>query len=115
MKKPQENQIERPERRHFDETYKRHAVELTLQKGRSVKDIARELGVPCSMLYLWRRLYAPKPLAASSAPQSLEAATAENTRLRAEIVRLQEREIILKKSLGILSEPPRSGMPRLTR
>ena len=35
----------------------------------------------------------------------------EIARLRAEVVRLRERETILKKSLGILSEPPGSGMP----
>jgi hypothetical protein len=45
----------------------------------------------------------------------LEQAHREIARLRGEVVRLQEREMILKKSLGILSEPPRSGMPKSTR
>ena len=39
MNKANENQAGRRERRHFDETYKRHAVELTLQGGRSVKEV----------------------------------------------------------------------------
>jgi transposase len=111
MNKANENQVRRSERRHFDETYKRHAVELTLQGGRSVKEVAEELGVTGSMLYEWRRLYAPRASAAGPAPQSLEDASQEIARLRAEVVRLRERETILKKSLGILSEPPGSGMP----
>ena len=105
----------RRERRHFDETYKRHAVELTLRGDRGVKEIARELGVTGSMLYEWRRIYAPKPTVSGPAPCSLEEAQEEITRLRAEVVRLREPETILKKSPGILSEPPGSGMPGSTR
>ena len=102
-------------RRQYDENYKRHAVELTLQGNRSVGAVARELGVAESMLYDWRRKYAPRPGATTAAPQSLEEATQEIARLRSEVVRLQEREIILKKSLGILSETPESGMPKSKR
>lgn len=102
-------------RRHYDENYKRHAVELTLHGGRSATAVARELGVNLSLLYEWRRRYAPRPGVPAGAPQSLEEATAEIARLRGELVRQQEREIILKKSLGILSETPESGMPRSKR
>ena len=102
-------------RRHYDENYKRHAVELTLRGDRSVTQVAGELGVAESMLYDWRRKYAPRPGAATEAPQSLDEATQEISRLRSEVVRLQEREIILKKSLGILSETPGSGMPKSKR
>jgi len=98
-------------RRQFDETYKRHAVELTLQGTRSVRAIAKELGVTDSMLYEWRRLYAPRPGAEVGAPASLEAANEEIARLRGELLRMRERETVLKKSLGILSETPGSGMP----
>lgn len=98
-------------RRHFDEAYKRHAVELTLQDGRTVRAIAKELGITDSMLYEWRRIYAPRPGIDVGAPQSLEAANAEITRLRAELMRMRERETVLKKSLGILSETPGRGMP----
>jgi len=115
MNKPNENLAGRRERRQFDETYKRHAVELTLQAGRSVRAVAEELGLASSVLYEWRRIYAPRPSAAGPAAGSLEDANQEITRLRAEVVRLRERETILKKSLGILSEPPGSGMPGSTR
>jgi transposase len=98
------------QRRHYDENYKRHAVDLTLRGDRTIAQVAQELGVNETMLYDWRRKFVPRP-GPPSAPASLEEATKEIARLRGEVVRLQEREIILKKSLGILSETPESGMP----
>jgi transposase len=98
--------------RHHDENFKRHAVDLTLKGDRSVRQVADELGVNESMLYDWRRKYAPRPGAQTGTPHNLEDATKEIERLRSELVRMQERENVLKKSLGILSETPGSGMPR---
>lgn len=103
--------VEQPRRR-YNETFKRHAVDLTLQGHRRVTEVARELGVPESMLYAWRRQYAPRPAGSGERPRTLEEAEAEIRRLRAENARLQEREIVLKKSLGILSETPERGMSR---
>ena len=100
-------------RRHYDEDFKRHAVDLTLQGARSVRQVADELGVNETMLYEWRRKYAPRPAAHTGVPQTLEEATKEIERLRSEVVRMQERESVLKKSLGILSETPERGMPKL--
>ena len=102
-------------RRKFDETYKRHAVELTLHGDRTVKTVAKELGLPAWQLYEWRKLYAPRPGDGGPPPQTLEEAVKENERLRAELIRMRERESVLKKSLGILSETPESGMPRSRR
>ncbi len=102
-------------RRKYDETYKRHAVELTLHGDRTVKTVAKELGIPGWQLYEWRKLYAPRPGAGGPTPLTLEEAVKENGRLRAELIRMREREEALKKSLGILSETPERGMPRLRR
>lgn len=99
-------------RRQYDEDYKRRAVELTLQGKRTVRQVAKELGVTESLLYDWRHRFAPRPGADTGAPRTLEEATAEITRLRAELGRMHERENVLKKSLGILSEAPGSGLPR---
>lgn len=104
-------------RQKFDETYKRHAVELTLSPGRTIKAVAEDLGITPWTLYRWRELYAPRPAGRSTAPgqRTPEETEEENRRLRAEVMRLREREIVLKKSLGILSETPESGMPGLKR
>jgi transposase-like protein len=99
----------------FDVTYKRHAVELTLHGDRTVKTVAKELGLPAWQLYEWRKLYGPHSGDDGPAPQTLEEAAQEIDRLRAEVIRMRERETVLKKSLGILSETPESGMPRSKR
>ncbi len=102
-------------RRKYDLTYKRHAVELTLHGDRTVKTVAKELGIPAWQLYEWRKIYAPRPGEGGPPPQTLAEAEQEISRLRAEVLRMREREVVLKKSLGILSETPASGMPRLKR
>lgn len=102
---------DKPPRR-FDEGFKRNAVDLMLRGDRTISSIARELGVSNGMLHLWRQKYAGRPRKDREGPKTLDEAEQEITRLRAELVRMQEREIVLKKSLGILSETPGSGMPR---
>ena len=115
MTKNEQNGSGAMPRRKYDETYKRHAVELTLHGDRTVKTVAKELGIPAWQLYDWRKLYAPRPGAGGPAPQTMEDAMRENERLRSELIRMREREDALKKSLGILSETPERGMPRLRR
>jgi transposase-like protein len=115
MNKSDQNGSGATPRRQYDETYKRHAVELTLRDDRTVKAIARELGIPAWALYEWRKLYGPRPGDPRPAPQSLAEAEKEIAELRAEVVRMRERESILKKAMGMLSEPPASGMPRSRR
>ena len=104
-------------RRVYDETYKRHAVELTMRGGgRTVKSVAEELGIAPWMLYDWRKQYVPKPGGGvQPAPRTLEEAEQTIVELRAEVIRLRDREMVLKKSLGILSETPASGMPKWRR
>jgi transposase-like protein len=88
---------------------------LTLHGGRTVIAVAKELELPPWQLYEWRKFYAPRPGAAGPALQTLEDAVKDHARLRAELIRMSERESVLKKSSGILSETPESGMLRLKR
>jgi transposase len=103
--------------RKYDAAFKQNAVDLTLQNDRTVRAIAQELGLSEHALYRWRHEYLvarPSPLARDY-PRAPEEKDEEIRRLRAEVGRLRERETILKKSLGILSETPGSGMPKSTR
>ena len=52
---------------------------------------------------------------ASKPVRSVEQLEAENRRLREENAKLLEQREVLKKSLGILSEPPPRGMPGSNR
>jgi transposase-like protein len=115
MNKAEHNGAGATPRRQYDETYKRHAVELTLRGDRTVKAVAEELGIPVGALYEWRRLYAARTGSSAPAPRTLAQAEEEIADLRAELFRMRERETALKKSLGILSETPGSGMPRSRR
>ena len=105
-------------RRKFDDTYKRRAVELSELGNRTVGAIARELGISADMLYRWRveygvtnRRIAPLP----AGPRSVSELERENRELRGKLADMETRETILKKSLGILSPAPGSGMPKWKR
>ena len=93
-------------RRKFDLTFKKQAVELWLQSGKPAKVVAAELGIQPMRLSTWKKLFAnqipgPKPSAAALAE--------ENASLRQEVEYLRQQRDILKKTLGILSEPPASA------
>ena len=101
------NETNRPRRR-FDETFKREAVALMLQDGKGVKELARELGVSHWNLRDWKERYGPAP--AAMAPRDSAALEVENRLLRQQIETLRIQRDILKKTLGILSPPPSSGL-----
>jgi transposase-like protein len=97
-------------RRKFDATFKLEAVRNWLSSGKSAAVIGKELGLNENLLFAWRKLLPPADAggraaaggrrpAASDLRSQLEAALRENRHLR-------EQRDILKKTLGILSEPP---------
>jgi len=106
-------------RRKFDDTFRREAVSHWLASGKSADVIAHELGINSNQLYAWRKRFAPadaggraaagaKPATLAEAQVQLDAAQRENRHLR-------EQRDILKKTLGILSEPPPSAINGSTR
>ena len=112
MKPIQETSVKT--RRKFDETFKREAVQNWLSSGKSAEVIAQELGLHADRLYAWKKRFAPadaggraaagaKPRSVAELESQLEAAWRENRHLR-------EQRDILKKTLGILSEPSPNAM-----
>ena len=106
-------------RRKFDETFKREAVQNWLASGKSAGVVAQELGLVANRLYGWRKRFAPadaggraaagaKPRSVADLQSQLDAALRENRHLR-------EQRDILKKPLGILSEPSTNATNGLTR
>jgi len=105
------------ERRRYDETFKREAVQNWLASGKSATVVGQELGITANLLYAWRKLVpavaggratAAKPGSVADLQSQLDAS-------QREVRHLREQCIILKKTLGILSEPPASGMNGSTR
>jgi transposase-like protein len=117
MKSIKENPVKI--RRKFDQTFKREAVQNWLISGKSAEVVAQELGLLANRLYAWKKRFAPadaggraaagaKPGSLADLQARLEAAERENRHLR-------EQRDILKKTLGILSEPPMSATNGSTR
>ncbi len=106
-------------RRKFEETFKREAVQNWLTSGKSAQTIAGELGLKANQLYAWKKFFAPadvggrtaagaKPVSHADLQVQLDAALRENRHLR-------EQRDILKKTLGILSEPSPNATNGSTR
>jgi transposase-like protein len=100
-------------RRSFDETFKREAVENWLQSGKSAAVVAQELGLRAKLLYAWKKRWAPAAAggkaAAGARPGSLADLQAQLDAALRENRHLREQRDILKKTLGILSEPSRTA------
>jgi transposase len=105
-------------RKKFDKAFKQHAVELWLNSGRAATEVAAELGFHAQRLSAWRQRFAPpspRGEGGGGAQPNAEQLQAENAILRRENDHLRQQREILKKTLGILSEPPSSGINGLTR
>jgi transposase-like protein len=103
-----ENQVPRKYKR-YDENFKRSAVELWLQGGKSVEQIATELGISTQSLKQWKKQLAALPVTGLG-QRSVQQLEEENRRLKRELQGVLRRCDILKKTLGILSAPNDSGL-----
>ena len=106
-----------PERRKFDGTFKREAVLNWLQSGKSATVVGEELGINANLLYAWRKLVpaAAGGSAAAAKPGSVADLQGQLDAAQRELRHVREQCLILKKTLGILSEPPPSATNGSTR
>ena len=106
-------------RRKFDQTFKHAAVQNWLASGKSAAVIAQELGLHPERLYAWKKRFAPADAggraAAGAKPRTVAELQSELDAARREIARISEQRDILKKTLGILSEPSPNAMNGSTR
>lgn len=101
MKQPVVSQAKT--RRKFDQNFKKEAVDLWLNSGKSAPTVAAELGILPNRLYAWRKALCQPPAPVGQlGPADLEK---QNAALRRENEQLRQQRDILKKTLGILSEP----------
>jgi transposase len=109
------------QRRQYDGEFKREVVALILQGGRSINELARELGISHWNLRDWKARYgtgaAAAGLPARSAVQeragqaSPVAMAAEMADLRRELARVRLQRDILKKALAIVGQENSSATP----
>jgi transposase len=101
----------------YDEAFKRQAVEMVLHGGKTVKQVADELGVSPYSIYEWKRKLFPLalplgPAGKTSAPDGQSDEVAKLHQLiqeqQRQIAELTQQREILKKTLGIVCEGPSS-------
>jgi transposase-like protein len=92
----------------YDANFKHSAVEHWMLSGKSARIIAGELGINEQSLHKWKPQF--KALPAGQVAGTLEQLQAENRRLQRELHRVAQQRDILKKTLGIISEPADNGL-----
>jgi transposase len=97
-------------RRKFSKAFKREAVQLFRNSGKTKNQVARELGVRCNVLTGWIEMVAAEEKTGLS-PEELE----ELKRLRRENARLQMEVEILGKATAFFASRNRLGSPSSER
>jgi transposase len=92
-----------PQTKRYDDAFKQQAVENWIKTGKPGTQIAGELGISYPSLKEWKRRYY-----GDATPQRDDLA-AENRALKAELARVREQRDILKKTVGIFTEPSRNA------
>jgi len=83
----------------FTEDFKLDAIRQITERGHSVADVSKRLGVSTHSLYSWRKRYA------ASAPVVMkEDQSAEIRRLKQELARVTEERDILKKATAYFAK-----------
>ena len=84
----------------YDEEFQRDAVDHWISTGKSLRQVAKDLGVSEGSIRVWREKYLSDP----ESPQQ-DKLLVEVERLRKENAELKVERDILKKSVGIFSNP----------
>ncbi len=101
-------------RQRFTAEFKREAVRLLQRGAKPVTQLAAELGIPRNRLYKWRDALQAQcehafPGHGRRSPQHLEL-----TRVRRELARLKEENVILKKATAYFASASKRGTPGST-
>ena len=95
----------RVERKQYSAEFKREAVRLVTDKGLSLAQAARDLGINNNLLGRWKKQLegnGERAFPGQGQPRDEELA-----RLRREVEVLRQERDILKKAVGIFSQAPR--------
>ena len=91
-------------RKRFDRQFKLDAVNLIINGGRSVREVARDLGIDENTLYRWKRNLEGEGSDAFPGKGRLSPQEEELRRLRRDLEQVKEDREILKKALGFFSK-----------
>ena len=94
----------------YDRDFKRNTVLLCAEPGRTVAEVAENLGISKDLLYRWRREYHLSNGKLAFPGNGNEALTEEQKRIRELEKELRETQMerdILKKAMAIFSRAPK--------
>lgn len=91
-------------RRRYTAEFKRDAVRRILEDGVRQAQVARELDVNTNTLAKWKREYQEDPEHSFPGLGRMKPADAELARLKKELARLREENIILKKAAAYFAK-----------
>jgi transposase len=99
---------EKKPRRHFDQQFKVDAVGLVTESGRSIAQVARDLGIGRNQLDRWKAQLVGKktPQAAFPGNGNIGGDKKEFEELRRELAQVKEEREILKKAMAVFSRRP---------
>ena len=81
-------------RPHFTDDFKIDAIKQITERGYSVADVSKRLGVSTHSLYAWMKRFSKPPIVAQETAEQ----SAEIRRLKRELARVTEERDILKKA-----------------
>ena len=87
----------------YTQEFKREAVRLAQTSGKSITQVARELGIADNSLHQWRKELAERGPEAFPGSGHQTALEEENRRLKRELERTRHERDILKKTVSIFS------------
>ena len=93
-------------RRTYSAEFKREAVALTREPGRTIAEVARSLGIDRSMLRAWKIRLEAEGAAAFPGRGRPRASEEELQRLRRELAQARQERDILKKALAYFAKGP---------
>ncbi len=91
----------------YTKEFKEEAVRLAQTSGKSIAQVARELGISDSAIHGWRKDLTQHGQEAFPGKGHQTALEEEHRRLRREVERLQQERDILKKAVSIFSRESR--------
>ncbi len=105
-----EDKMDIKKRRKYDRDFKRNAVLLCAEPGRTIAGVAQNLGIAKDLLYRWRREYHLSNGKTAFPGNGIEALTDEQKQIKELEKKLRETEMerdILKKAMAIFSRAPK--------
>lgn len=88
----------------FADEFKQEAVRQVIERGYTISDVAKRLGVSVQSLYKWVKEYAPNEK--DRYEVEIKEVRRENLKLKSELRRTEEERDILKKAAAYFARNP---------